>query len=334
MSSWLQGKYISLLSYRLDKFKKKSEELYNFRCPLCGDSEENRNKARGYFYTINGDFRFHCHNCTESVWFEAFLKDFDKSLYKQYLLEKLGNSNRPEVETKKKKVIKKSHSLSELIPLNLLKNTHPAKKYIIDRKIPGKYYDDLFYCDAFKKWTNTQIPDKFESLDMDEERIIIPFRDKHGNLIGYQGRLLYNSPVKYMTIMLDETYPKIFNLNRVDFNYQYFVVEGPIDSMFLNNAIATAGGKISSELTKISCNRSNAIVVYDNEPRNRDVLHNLESAIKQNFKVVIWPSNIKQKDINDLILDGYTSESINSLLKENVYHGLQAELRFKNYKKV
>lgn len=332
MSSWVQAKYISLLSNRLLKFNKKSENLYNFRCPLCGDSEKSQKKARAYFFSEKADFAFHCHNCKVTLPFYQFLKDFDTSLYKDYLFEK--NSPRQKlvkVEPKKKKKV--THNFDGLIPLNELKNNHPAKKYILSRKIPGKYISDLFYCEHFKSWTNSQIKDKFEDLTFDEERIIIPFRNREGEIFGYQGRTLINSAVKYITILFDDLSPKIFNLNRVDFNYPYFVLEGPIDSMFIENSIASAGGKISSELTKISCNRDNSIIVYDNEPRNKEVIHNIRSAIASNFKVVIWPKSLEYKDINLMILDGYTPESIRQILIDNTYHGLNAELQLNAWKK-
>ena len=334
MSSWVQAKYISLLSNRLLKFKKKSENLYNFRCPICNDSEKNPNKARAYFFLEKDGYRFHCHNCHISRDFELFLREFDHRLYKEYLLEKKSTVRKrikSEQIAPRKRI---DDNLKDLIPLNELKNNHPAKKYVLSRKIPDKYVADLFFCENFKSWTNSQLKDKFEDLTFDEERIVIPFRDRNGKVFGYQGRLLFDNPFKYITILFDDLSPKIFNLNQVDFNYPFYVLEGPIDTMFLDNAIATAGGKISSELSKINCNRDNAIIVYDCETRNKEVIHNMRSAIAGNYKIVIWPSYIKHKDINDLILAGYEQREIEKILKENTFKGLEAELRLNVWKKI
>jgi hypothetical protein len=334
MSSWVEAKYIGLLSYRFDKFKKKSENLYNFRCPLCGDSEKSRTKARGYFYSQTGEFWFICHNCSVNLPFPQFLKNFDSNLYKQFKLENLSGHKRPKkltVEEEKKFIVKEK--FGDLLSIPELKNNHPAKKYVESRKIPVKYVKDLYWCEEFKAWTNTQIKDKFEDLEYEEERIIIPFRGRDKKIFGYQGRVLYESPVKYITILFDELSPKVFNLNNVDFNYPYYVFEGPIDSMFLPNAIATAGGKISSELSKIQCNRDNAIVVYDNEPRNKQVVRNINSAIAGGYKVVIWPKSLEFKDINLMILNNYTSDSILQIMKDNTFKGLEAELQLNAWKK-
>lgn len=339
MTSWVQSKYISLLSYRLRNFKKKSENLYNFSCPDkpfgCGDSENNPKRARAYFFSDNEGFRFHCHNCSKDRRFETFLKEFDPNLYQDYLFDKLGNKGRPRATPPKAK--KKSNyeqQFDKLLKIKDLKNSHPAKKYLIDRKIPVKYIDELYFCEEFKAWTNSQIKDKFNDISIDDERVIIPFRDQSNNLIGYQGRLLYNSPVKYITILYDESFPKVFNLNKVDFNYTYYVFEGPFDSMFVHNAIATAGGKISSELSKLNCNRSNAVVVHDNEPRNKEIIHSIRSAISSNYQTVIWPKGLEFKDINDMILGEYTENSILEILKENTFKGLDAELRLNDWKKI
>lgn len=341
MSSWLQAKYISLLSYRLRNFKKKSENLYNFSCPEppygCGDSEKNEKKARAYFFSDKEGYRFHCHNCSKARSFEIFLKEFDNKLYQDYLFEKLGNrGNRSHVQPPKLKKKKSNyeHHFEKLISINDLKNTHFAKKYVLSRKIPDKYIEDLYYCEEFKSWNNSQLRDKFTDLSVDEERLIIPFRDQSNNLIGYQGRLFYNSPVKYMTILYDENNPKLFNLNRVNFNYPYYVLEGPFDSMFIDNSIATAGGKISSELSKLNCNKSNSIVIHDNEPRNKEVISSNRSAISAGYNIVIWPEKIDYKDINELVLAGYSIDNILSILKENTFKGLEAELRLNEWSKV
>jgi len=93
MPSYIDTKYVNLLSSRLLLFKRKNEGLYNFRCPFCGDSQKSKTKARGYFYQKRTDLFFRCHNCGESTTFSNFLKKLDGVLYKDYALER--RSNRP-----------------------------------------------------------------------------------------------------------------------------------------------------------------------------------------------------------------------------------------------
>ena len=59
----VDSKFIGLVSSRLQKFKKIKTDLYNFRCPICGDSQKNKSKTRGYLYSVKEDVNFMCHNC-------------------------------------------------------------------------------------------------------------------------------------------------------------------------------------------------------------------------------------------------------------------------------
>jgi hypothetical protein len=332
--SWLEVKYINLLSNRLLKFKRKSAVLFNFRCPLCGDSETHKNKARGYIYQRSGSFWFTCHNCTRSLIFTRFLKEIDSGLYDEYLADLITDKKEnlkvyepppaPKVENTEIKL----KSIRQLLP------RHPARKYLEGRKIPSKHFGNLYYCPEFKAWTNSFIPDKFESLEYEEERIVLPFLDPACKMFGFQGRALDpNAKVRYLAIMLDETQPKIYGLDRVDFNRTYFITEGPLDSLFLSNAIATGGGKITSELFKVGCNIENAVICYDNEPRNKDVVANIRKAVMTNFRVVIWPEGHRHKDINDMVIAGWTPEQVERLLRKHTYKGLQAQLEFTRWTK-
>ena len=230
-----------------------------------------------------------------------------------------------------------NNPLKEVESLLDLKPNHKARKYVEDRKIPERYYKELYYCSEFKDWTNSIIPDKFSSLDYDEERLIIPFFSPLGKMYGYQGRLISpDSPreLRYISIMIDELQPKIWGWNNVDFNRPYYVVEGPLDGMFLENGLATAGGKISQELLKINGNIDNAVICYDNEPRSPHTVDKTWKAVQSALHVVIWPSDFQPKDINDMRLAGYTEKSINQLLRECTFKGLDAQLQFTRWKRI
>jgi hypothetical protein len=320
----VDSKYIGLVSSRLQKFKRVKSDLYNFRCPICGDSQKNKNKTRGYLYPVKNNTNFKCHNCGASLSFNNFLKELDPVLHKQYTLEKFkeGHTGRgfvveaPKLEFKKP-VFKKS--------LNLPKaSSNPvAKEYLEKRKLnPEKFY----FADKFKEWTNSQ-KQTFDTIGRDECRIIIPMHDKDNNLIGFQGRSLVPNSVKYITVMLDEEAPKIYGLNSVDEKLPVYVVEGPFDSTFVNNSVALCGSD-----GDVRCLEGSSIVfVYDNEPRNREIVNRISKCISRGERVVIWPSGIVEKDINDMVLSGL---NVMDVIKSNTYSGLEAKIKFNNWKKI
>ena len=320
----IDSKYVGLISSRLQKFKKVKSDLYNFRCPICGDSQKNKNKCRGYMYVVKNNTNFKCHNCGASLSLNNFIKKLDTTLHKQYTLEKFkeGHTGRsfvvdePEF-TFKKPVFKKK--------LNLPKaSENPvANNYLVKRKLnPEKFY----YTDKFKEWSNTQ-KQTFDSTYRDEPRIIIPMYDTEKNLIGFQGRSLTPNSVKYITVMLNEEAPKIYGLETINSELPIYVVEGPFDSTFIDNSVALCGSDGDLGYFK----GSDTILVYDNEPRNREIVGRIERCIDRNQKVVIWPSNIVEKDINDMVLAGH---DVMSMIKLNTYSGLEAKVKFNSWKKV
>jgi len=320
----VDSKYIGLVSSRLQKFKRVKSDLYNFRCPICGDSTRNKNKARGYLYPVKNNTNFKCHNCGASLSFNNFLKELDPTLHKQYTLEKFrdGHTGRgfvveaPKLEFSKP-VFKKKLDLPKA------SEVPAAKEYLERRKLnPEKFY----FANKFKQWTNTQKV-TFDTIGRDESRIIIPMYDMDNNLIGFQGRSLVPNSVKYITVMLDEEAPKIYGLNTIDQNLPVYVVEGPFDSTFVNNSVALCGSD-----GDVRCLEGSSIVfVYDNEPRNREIVNRIGKCISRGESIVIWPSTIIEKDINDMVLAGH---NIMDVIKSNTYSGLEAKIKFNNWKKI
>ena len=320
----VDSKYIGLVSSRLQKFKKVKSDLYNFRCPICGDSQKNKNKTRGYFYVVKNNTNFKCHNCGASLSLNNFLKKIDTTLHKQYTLEKFkeGHTGRGFVVEAPKLEFHKPVFRRKL-DLPKASENDDARSYLEKRKLnPEKFY----FADKFKTWTNTQ-KQTFDTIGRDEQRIIIPMYDRDRNLIGFQGRSLVPNPVKYITVMLDEDAPKIYGLETIDEELPVYVVEGPFDSTFVDNSVALCGS--DGDLGYLE--GSDLIFVYDNEPRNREIVGRIERCIKRNEKVVIWPSNIVEKDINDMILAGH---DVMSMLKLNTYSGLEAKVKFNTWKKI
>ncbi len=339
---WLDQKYIGFLGSRLRNFKRKSNNLYNFSCPICGDSHTMKQKARGYVYDKNGKSVYHCHNCGASHSFSYFLKLVADDLYQQYLVEKLGNTKSKEqtdlelfVSKMKKPVFMKEGPLKGLKKVSQLAPDHPIKVFVDERKIPTIYHSKLFVCPNFMRFSNGLVPDKFskDALAHDETRLLIPFLDSNKSVHAYQGRSLRkNSAVKYITIVLDESVPKIYGLDTVDTGKTIYVLEGPIDSMFVPNAIATAGGDLVSAVKTFDKNK--LVIVYDNEPRSKETVKKLDKAIMNGYNVCIWPENLQHKDINDMVIAGLSPEFIAHIIKTNTHKDLSAKLALQKWSKV
>ncbi len=320
----IDSKYIGLVSSRLQKFKRVKADLYNFRCPICGDSQKHKNKARGYFYQVKTNTNYKCHNCGVSLSLNNFIKQIDPTLHKQYTMEKFKEGytgknfvvEEPKLEFKKP-IFKKDLDLPKASEVSV------AKEYLEKRMIdPAKFY----FAHKFKKWVNTQ-KQTFTTIGRDESRIIIPMYDTERNLIGFQGRSLGPNSVKYITVMLNEEAPKVYGMDRIDTTKSVYVVEGPFDSTFVKNSIALCGSDGDFEFIK----DNDCIYTYDNEPRNKEIVGRIERCIQNNKRVVIWPREVNQKDINDMVLAGH---DIMSILKLNTYSGLEAKVKFNNWKKV
>ena len=327
-----------MLGVQLEKFKQKKPRVWNFRCPYCGDSQRNKNKARGFIFEHKGSLLYKCHNCGISLPFPKLLQDKDPELYKEYTME---NFQEPKKKIDNRLFEKRVSSFSErmndfqievLAPVDILSDltslddlniSHPAKEYILNRGLPT---DDLYFTEKFKEWTNSVKSDTFEDTKDDESRIIIPFRDREGNVFGFQGRSLHSSGLRYITILLQEGTPKIYGLNRIDYDKRIYITEGPFDSLLLRNAIAMAGADVSNQ----ALDGCDCVYVYDNEPRNRQITDRIAKHISSGDSVVIWPTSIKEKDINDMVLAGH---DVQSIIESNTYQGLTANLTLNDWRK-
>lgn len=335
---WLEIKYVNLLSSSLPLFKSKGNNVWNFRCPICNDSKKSKHIARGYILESNGKYNSYCHNCHLSLPLGKFIERINPVLYSQYLEEKFESGHfgskrydqQPEIITMKK--VTESKALLALQRVSLLDQDHIARQYVIDRKLPYKYHSKLYYTDNFNKFANRFRPDRYDP-ELPEKRLVIPMLDRNSKLIGFQGRAIDPSPVKYITVLLASDNPKLFGLDTVNLNRTYYAFEGPIDSMFVQNSIASCGGRIDSEIIKNSLPKDLAVIVYDNEPRNKDIVTNMKKAIEAGFKIVIWPKHILQTDINDMILAGHSIEKIMITIQQNVYHSLEATSKLQEWKK-
>ena len=335
---WIDQKYVGLISNRVERFKRIGASTFNMRCPICGDSKRNKYKTRGYIMEKPkvGSI-YYCHNCHVSISLLNFLKHLDGDLASQYSRERFLERNNDDTRDKKPditviakpKFIKES-PLKNLKKISQLDYDHPVKKYVESRKIPPKFHHKLFYAPKFKAWVNTIIPEKFK-LENDEPRMIIPFIDSHDNLIGFTGRSFKKDGLRYVSIMINDDHQKVYGLDNIDHKKKIIVVEGPIDSMFIDNAIAMAGSDLNLSELFPDINKENITIVYDNEPRNKQIVEKIEKAVDNQYPVCIWPDHIEQKDINDMVLAGLNPQEI---INSSTYSGLSAKMRLAAWKKI
>ena len=319
----VDSKFIGLVSPKLQKFKRVKADLYNFRCPICGDSKKNKSKTRGYLYAVKANTNFKCHNCGASMSLNNFLKQVDPAVHKQYVMEKFkeGHTGRSFV-TEEPEFKFEAPKFKKKLQLPKASENPKSSGYLTARKLNP---DNFYYAEHFKKFVNSLKP-TFDDTKHDEERIIIPLYYEK-NLIGFQGRSLGSSKVKYITVMLDDDAPKIYGLDNIRRDAPVYITEGPFDSTFIRNAIAMCGADADISRWGIS----NPVWIYDNEPRNREITNRISKTIDSGQSVVIWPESIDDKDINDMVMSGL---DVQSVIESNTYSGLQAKLKFNTWKKI
>ena len=337
MSSYIDIKFINLLSTRLPKFKRKSEYLFNFRCPHCGDSKRSTTKARGFVYKKKNDMFFKCHNCGMGQSLGNLIKFLDPNLYKEYIFERFKDgkptADKPEFDFKPSKTLKTRNrydkALDELKRFDELVTTHPAKQFIHNRFIPKEHWDKFYLCPNFYEWSNEIVPNKFPSLRDDHPRVVIPFYDRAGNFFAFQGRAFGKEQPKYITIKFDDTKEKIYGLDRLDLNKPVMITEGPIDSLFIDNAIALAGADANLKIQPEQCT-----MIFDNEPRNKEIVKRMINAVNKKYNVAVFPNTLKYKDINDMIIAGKSSAEIQTLISNNTHCGMTALQHINNWKRI
>jgi transcription elongation factor Elf1 len=339
----VDSKYVRLMSFRLRNFKQKNDYLWNFSCPICGDSKKNKTKARGYVYRKLNDLFYTCHNCGAGLSLGNFIKHVDESLYKEYSLErytsgktnnsKLANTILNITPTRFDK-LEKAKTFEHAEWLSNLPSEHFAVKYATKRCIPSKFYDKLLFTAHYNQFITTLIPNHGKQL-LDDARLVIPFYDAYNELIAVSGRALVTSDktLRYVTIRTKESNDKlIFGMDRVNRSKDVYIVEGPLDSLFIDNCVASGDANLTLAAKSISVGKK--ILIFDNEPRNKEVMKLMLNAIKLDHFVVIWPDNLIGKDINEMIMNGKTKTEIQSIISSNSFKGLEAQAKFTFWKKV
>ena len=334
---WIEEKYINLLGHKLKLFKKVKHNQWGFRCPICGDSKSNAYKTRGGFYlhARATSYTMGCFNCGASMSFSRFLKLQDPYLYNEYIVELYRakqdlTSHIPSVDNQVKEKPAKKLKLSNLECITDLDSSHPAVKYLTKRKVDPKHWDKLYFVLRFKKWEFEFRNEKVLEIKDEHPRLIIPFFDKNGNITRISARAFGNETPKYLYMKVQDDASRVYGLDTVDCSKRVYVLEGPIDSLFIENAIAVGSADlIVNELKEYK----DFVLIPDNQPRNAEVCKSIKKMVDSGNKVCLWDS-YWGKDINEMILNGHTEKDIKDLIDKSTVSGIQAKLKFANWVKV
>jgi len=324
--------YFNRINSRFRNFKWKTYgKLANFSCPLCGDSSKKTTKARGYLLlNSHNTLYFFCHNCEERLSFSKFLKKIDPHVYDEYIREIYGAKKVKEYvweEPVFEKIVSKKIDIPSINELDI---KHEAYKYITGRKLPESTFHRIFYAEDFKEWVNSIVPNKYPNLQTGDSRIILPFFNSDGSMMMAQGRSITNSGMRYITVRFNEETPKVFGLEQWKEEEKTYVVEGPFDSLFFDNALACAG----SDLFSFDfLNKENTTLIYDNEPRNPQIISKMAKAIKKGYQIFFWPEKINMNDINELMMIRKKPKDLEELINKNTKKGLSATLHLNNWKR-
>jgi transcription elongation factor Elf1 len=343
MSLSIESKYVRLLSHRLRNFKQKNDYLWNFSCPFCGDSQKNLTKARGYVFQKGTNLFYRCHNCGVSTNVGNLIKHMDNSLHKEFVLERYksgesGFSNFKEptfdIPSPRFDKVEKQKIFEHAEWCDKLPSGHFCLEYLTKRKIPQKFHSKLLFTQHYKQFCDTLVPNHGKTI-VDDARLVIPFYDKYNDLIAVSGRALETSDktLRYVTLRTNDSKDKLlYGMDRVDLSETVKIVEGPIDSLFLTNCIASGDANLVLTADEISSDKK--VLIFDNEPRNKEIVKMMQNAIRLGNDVVIWPDTIEGKDINEILLGGITSDELEGIISSNTFSGLQAQTKFVFWKKV
>lgn len=333
--------WLNVVSSGLQRFRKVKTDTYNCRCNICGDSKTSERKARLYFYVRKGQMNVMCQNCGYSHSFFKYMKDAFPSHFDDYkretMMDTFTRTNKVKVDIVDSITTKEKPEFELMHVSNLDKYSthileldvdHPARVMLNARSFTDRELKRLWYTDDFKQFAFRINSNAVENLsDKPDPRIIIPFINSGGYIEMVQGRSIGDSKIKYLSIKAHDDIDKIYGMYEVDEAADVYCVEGPIDAMFVDNCIATCDANLM---------RSNAdILIWDNQPRHRDVIRYMQDAINAGKSVVIWPTSPdKKQDINDLIQLGISRDMLMQVIRESTYSGMKAKLKFAQWKRI
>lgn len=324
-------KFAKLLGARLLNFKQKKADLFAFS-HSCEERSKGKAKSRAYIYRRENSLYVKCHHCGICHRLSTFIQQESPPLADEYRMEvyrekvNSGDIKQRIPEPKKKEpTVSVDSVLDGLVPLTSLVKTHPAVLYAKKRAIPEEHFKHIFFCAKFFKYAS-RFKDSFLKMKGDYPRLVFPYFDANGRVYALTARAFGPEEPKYIFLPIDEQKENIYGIWRIDPSKPIIAVEGQIDSLCIDNAVAVGGADYNSALLRSL--QSKLVIVPDNDfIRNKQVADSVLKAIKAGYSVSLFPASFKYKDINDALKKSkVTKQEIQNMILENVKHGAEAEL--------
>ena len=337
----LDKRYINIVGARLERFERRGDDVYNFRCPFCGDSKKSQTKRRGYIFPNEKrtGFVYKCHNCGISMSFPNFLKEMFADVYEDYRKEQIeerlfeneavGNENKDGAEVKKPDPKIDAFSIAKTAK-NMPKE---AIEYLRGRKVREEDIERYaIYVHDGGMFLRRIFPDKekYKKLVANHPYVGIMCIDANDKLSGIVFRSLnkYSLP-RYLSVRISDRY--FFGLDRINDSNVIFVFEGVFDALMVHNGVAA----LTSSLNRVEryiegIDRKRIVYVHDNEiGKNEEIEKIIMQNIDSGREVVIFPEHINGKDLNEMVVNGEISlHDIEEFLLEHAYSGLRAKAKF------
>lgn len=342
---YIDRKYLLLASGYLQGWKDMGQDRFNCRCPICGDSQKNKHKRRGYFFTHDGGVVYKCHNCGVSKGLQGFLNDINPELAQQYRMDKFMGAREEEKTQEESRIRSQFHVdtsrltrarnvLDDLEPISALDEFHPVRRYLEGRKIPAEFMKDLRLVPNIQSFI-TRLPGYEETKMPAKAAVAIPFFDDSKNLLYIQFRLMDHPALRYFTADIAKSENKIWGLDRVDWNRRVYVCEGPLDAMFMDNGLAVAGASVLSirKYLQQRCQKGYTLVFDRDYIYNAEIFALLSQAINENESVVLYDRSVVGKDINDIVMEkNWSRQELMKYLEAQTKTGLAAKLELSSFK--
>lgn len=338
---WVEIQYAKMVGSQLARFKvhQSSPFVANFRCPFCGDSQRNKSKTRGYLLQRSQNVSFYCHNCGASMSFRKFLERIDPNLHKEMMLELFrgGESSTIEINDDRFKSpvptmkLPESKGNDSILDLLVPAADHSAAlQYLTERATPRAHWSEVYATDNFPAFVASAFPDKTIS-EPPCSRIVIPFRaPRNDQIVGVCARVIPSTATslnrRYYSIS-NPGYPKLWQSPNLDTNKTVYVTEGVMDAFHVENSASMLGSDVGTDVLRSLFD--DFVYVYDNEPRNKQIVEKMIRKVKEDCKIVVWPSDNSYKDVNAMVLAG-----VQPKLKQNTKQGLEAQMAISNWKRV
>lgn len=308
------NKYINL--FNLKRLEKKGDK-WNAECPICKEGKSAGRKKRFWVLRDNTKTTLYCFNCGFNTSFESFIYTHYNHLYIPFKKDCISDNLIYEPPKEENKEID-TDIMTKFIPL---KKSREGLLYFKKRKLPKSLVEKSYYTDNFIKIVSDYKLSNFKYIPKQDKRIVFPVYNNK-KLKYIQGRTITNSKIRYMNVQVNDG-KKIWNYDDIDWSKKVLLFEGIFDACYFDNS----GAILTSS---INIDKSNAVVVLDNDIHTEYTIKKKAlNMANKGYKLAIMPSYIKEKDINEMIMNGWKKDDILDLINKNTYSGMSAKLKLK-----